>query len=330
MDSRKVDLCNEENDTGENSTQFSLQVEDGDTGSRIDTFLAENPLVSSRSFAQRLIKDGLVSIEGKKVDKNYRLRAGEIVDVEIPPPEPTEVVAEDIPLDIRFEDEDLIVLVKPAGMVVHPAHGHADGTLVNALLFHAASLSGIGGVARPGILHRLDKDTSGLMIVAKNDFAHQKLSEELKKREIKRTYLTLVHGRFKEKTGEVDAPIGRSPRFRQKMAVMGTASRDAMSYYTVLSMFDNYSLVEVRLQTGRTHQIRVHMKYINHPVVGDPLYGTTGGKRDLGLCRQFLHAYKLEFNHPRNGERMFFEDALPGDLTEALRRLGRMYTEERL
>jgi 23S rRNA pseudouridine1911/1915/1917 synthase len=188
MDSRKVDLCNEENDTVENSIQFSLQVEAVDAGSRIDTFLAENPLVSSRSFAQRLIRDGLVSIEDKKVDKNYRLRAGEIIDVEIPPPEPTEVVAEDIPLDIRFEDEDLIVLAKPAGMVVHPAHGHASGTLVNALLFHTSSLSGIGGVARPGILHRLDKDTSGLMIVTKNDFAHQKLSEELKKREIKRTY----------------------------------------------------------------------------------------------------------------------------------------------
>lgn len=308
--------------------EFSLIVGQEDIGLRVDSFLSKHPEIPSRSFAQNLIENGLVLIDGKEVDKNYRLRAGQVVDVTIPPPEPTEVKPEPIPLDIRYEDDDLIVLSKPAGMVVHPAHGHAGGTLVNALLAHADKLSGIGGVTRPGIIHRLDKDTSGLMIVAKNDKAHQILSEELKQRRIKRTYLALVHGRFKEKEGTVDAPIGRSPKFRQKMAVMGTASREAVSHYRVLAMYNDYSLVEVSLETGRTHQIRVHMKYINHPVVGDPLYGSGGSKRDLGLHRQFLHAYKLEFDHPRTGERLHFEDSLPQDLQEILDKLKRMYPEE--
>jgi 23S rRNA pseudouridine1911/1915/1917 synthase len=316
-------------DTDDFSSQFSLQVESHNIGNRIDTFLASSSQIVSRNFAQRLIEDGLVLIGGGKVDKNYRLRAGDVIDVIIPPPEPAEVKAENIPLDIRFEDEDLIVLVKPAGMVVHPAHGHTGGTLVNALLGHTEKLSGIGGTARPGILHRLDKDTSGLMIVAKNDFAHHKLSEDLKNRLIRRTYITLVHGRVKKKEDTIDAPIGRSPRFRQKMAVMGTANRDAVSHYTVLGIYNDYSLVEVRLQTGRTHQIRVHMKYINHPVVGDPLYGTAGGKRDLGLSRQFLHAYRLEFNHPKSGESLMFRDKLPDDLSAVLDKLKRTFTEEK-
>ncbi|MEW5705911.1 MAG: RluA family pseudouridine synthase [Actinomycetota bacterium] len=308
---------NEEKDAFE----FSLVVKEDYAGQRVDVFLSKNPEISSRSFAQGLIEKGLVLVDGKKVDKNYKLRAGQLVDVTIPAPEPAEVKPEPIPLDIRYEDDDLIVLVKPAGMVVHPAHGHASGTLVNALLAHAPSLSSIGGITRPGIIHRLDKDTSGLMIVAKNDFAHQILSKELKDRKIKRTYLTLVHGRFKEKEGTIHAPIGRSPRFRQKMSVMGVGSREAISHYRVLATYDDYSLVEVRLETGRTHQIRVHMKYISHPVVGDQLYGTGGSKRDLGLKRQFLHAYKLEFIHPRTGEYLRFEDKLPPDLQEVLDRL---------
>ncbi|NCO66322.1 MAG: RluA family pseudouridine synthase [Candidatus Aquicultor secundus] len=307
--------------------KFSLVVEHEDAGRRLDVFLSKNPDIASRNFAQHLIEQGHILVDGTQIDKNnYRLREGQVVDATIPPPEPTEVIPEDIPLDIKYEDDDLIVLSKSAGMVVHPAHGHTTGTLVNALLAHTRNLSGIGGVVRPGIIHRLDKDTSGLMLVAKNDFAHQALSAELKEREIKRTYLTLVHGRFKETGGTVDAPIGRSPRFRQKMAVMGTASREAISYYRVLATFDDYSLVEVSLQTGRTHQIRVHMKYIYHPVVGDPLYGTNGSKRDLGLGRQFLHAYRLEFTHPRTGERMLFEDELPQDLLEILDKLRRMYS----
>ncbi|MCL6471625.1 MAG: RluA family pseudouridine synthase [Firmicutes bacterium] len=308
--------------------EFSLVVGQEDAGQRLDVFLAKNPEIASRSLAQNLIKKGLVLVEGRQADKNYRLKAGEMVDVAIPPPESTEVKPEPIPLDIRYEDSDIIVLSKPAGMVVHPAHGHASGTLVNALLAHAPELSSIGGVTRPGIIHRLDKDTSGLMIIAKNDFAHQKLSWELKNREIKRTYLTLVHGRFKEMKGTIDAPIGRSPKFRQKMAVMGTSAREAVSHYRVLAMYNDYSLVEVSLQTGRTHQIRVHMKYIGHPVVGDPLYGSGGSKRDLGLNRQFLHAYKLEFTHPRTGERMLFEDKLPPDLQNVLDKLRKMYPEE--
>lgn len=308
---------NEERETFE----FSLIIEPEDSGQRIDVFLSKNPEIASRNFAQNLIEKGLVLVEGKEVDKNYRLKAGQMVDVTIPPPEPTEVKPEAIPLDIKYEDNNLIVLSKPAGMVVHPAHGHATGTLVNALLAHTPELSGIGGVARPGIIHRLDKDTSGLMIIAKNDFAHQALSRELKDRKIKRTYLALVHGRFKEKEGTVDAPIGRSPKFRQKMAVMGVAAREAVSHYHVLATYNNYSLVSVSLETGRTHQIRVHMKYINHPVVGDQLYGSGKSKRDLGLNRQFLHACKLEFTHPRTGKRMVFEDKLPPDLQEVLDKL---------
>lgn len=316
-------------DEEKGALEFSLVVEQGDAGQRLDVFLSKNPDIASRNFAQNLIEQGRILVDGKRVDKNnYRLHEGQVADVTIPPPEPSEVIPEDIPLDIKYEDDDLIVLSKPAGLVVHPAHGHATGTLVNALLAHTHNLSGIGGVSRPGIIHRLDKDTSGLMLVAKNDFAHQALSAELKDREIKRTYLTLVHGRFKEIEGTVDAPIGRSPRFRQKMAVMGTASREAISHYRVLATFDDYSLVEVSLQTGRTHQIRVHMKYIHHPVVGDPLYGTNGSKKDLGLSRQFLHAYRLEFTHPRTRERMRFEDELPRDLLEILDKLRRMYPND--
>ncbi len=315
---------NEERETFE----FSLVVEPEDSGQRIDVLLSKNPEITSRSFAQNLIEKGLVLIDGKEVGKNYRLKAGQMIDVAIPPPEPTEVKPESIPLDIKYEDDDLIVLSKPAGMVVHPTYGHATGTLVNALLAHTPELSGIGGVVRPGIIHRLDKDTSGLMIVAKNDFSHQALSQELKDRKIKRTYLTLVHGRFKEKEGTVNAPIGRSPKFRQKMVVMGTAAREAVSRYHVLAVYDDYSLVSVSLETGRTHQIRVHMKYINHPVVGDQLYGFGKSKRDLGLDRQFLHAYKLEFTHPKTGKKMVFEDKLPPDLQKALDRLKKMYLEE--
>lgn len=307
--------------------EFSLVVDPENAGQRIDVFLSKSPEIPSRSFAQNLIEKGLVLVDGKEVDKNYRVQSGQLIDVTIPPPEPTEVNPEPIPLDVKYEDNDLIVLSKPAGMVVHPAYGHSSGTLVNALLAHTKELSGIGGVVRPGIIHRLDKDTSGLMIVAKNDTAHQVLSQELKDRKIKRTYLTLVHGRFKEMEGVVDAPIGRSPRFRQKMAVMGTANREAISHYRVLATYNDYSLVEVRLETGRTHQIRVHMKYINHPVVGDPLYGSGRSKRDLGLDRQFLHAYKLEFVHPRTGEILRFEDELPRDLQEILDKLKRMYPE---
>lgn len=303
--------------------EFSLIVEPESSGQRIDAFLAKNPEIASRSFAQNLIEKSLVLVDGKKIDKNYRLKAGQVIDVVIPPPEPTEVKPEAIPLDIKYEDGDLIILSKPAGMVVHPAYGHTTGTLVNALLAHTPELSGIGGVVRPGIIHRLDKDTSGLMIVAKNDFSHQVLSQELKDRKIKRTYLALVHGRFKERKGTIDAPIGRSPKFRQKMAVMGTAAREAVSHYQVLATYNNYSLVSVSLETGRTHQIRVHMKYINHPVVGDQLYGSGRSKRDLGLDRQFLHAYKLEFTHPRTGKRMVFEDKLPPDLQEVLDKLKR-------
>lgn len=306
--------------------EFSMVVGGEDAGVRIDAYLTKHKDIPSRSFAQHLIEKDLVRVDGDEVGKDYRLRAAQTVDVEIPPPAPSEVLPEAIPLTIKFEDDDLIILSKPAGMVVHPAHGHAGGTLVNALLAHTTGLSGIGGVVRPGIVHRLDKDTSGLMIVAKNDNSHQALSGELKKRRIKRTYLTLVHGTFKEYEGTVDAPIGRSPKFRQKMSVTGVASRDAVSHYRVLETFgDDYSLVEVKLETGRTHQIRVHMRHINHPVVGDPVYGSGHWKRDLGLSRQFLHAYKLELSHPRTKEPLSFEESIPPELQLILNKLRGMY-----
>lgn len=300
---------------------LTRRVESEDSGVRLDVFLAREEVIPSRSFAQKLIDEGLVAVGGRPTDKHHKLKEGEVVVCAIPPPSELFVEPESIPLDIRYEDEDLLVVMKPAGMVVHPARGHYSGTLVNALLAHTKDLSGIGGVIRPGIVHRLDKNTSGLMLVAKNDFAHQALSRELKNRAIKRTYLTLVHGRFRERDGIIEASIGRSSRDRQRMAVHAPVARMAISRYRVREELGEYALVEVELETGRTHQIRVHMAYVHHPVVGDPTYGFRKEKKELGLKRQFLHAYKLRFVHPRTGEPMELEDALPRDLAVVLEKL---------
>ncbi|HDP69406.1 MAG TPA: RluA family pseudouridine synthase [Actinobacteria bacterium] len=298
--------------------KFNLEITINDEGKRLDSFLALYEAIPSRSFAQNLIQKGFVKVNDKLTSKNHRLNKGEIVSFEIPPPELSSMVPEKISLNIKYEDKDIIVISKPAGLVVHPSHGHPGGTLVNALLAHTRDLSGIGGVLRPGIIHRLDKNTSGLIIVAKNDRSHRILSDGLKNMKIKRFYLALVHGVLDIDSGTIDAPVGRSSKARKKMSVTERRSKRAITTFKVKMRFSDYTLLEVKLETGRTHQIRVHMEYINHPVAGDPEYGYKKNKKTLGLTRQFLHAYKLEFSHPLSGEKLVFEDELPGELRQVL------------
>jgi 23S rRNA pseudouridine1911/1915/1917 synthase len=277
-------------------------------GERLDLFVTESMDGLSRVLVQNLIKAGQVKVNGQAVKSSYHIRAGDEVEVEVPVPQAVEIVAQDISLPILYQDEDLVVVDKPKGLVVHPAHGNWDNTLVNALLFHIHDLSGINGELRPGIVHRLDKDTSGVMVVAKNDAAHRSLAEQIRVHSIKREYIALVHGVIKENLGTIDAPIGRSLLDRKKMAVVKDG-RPAISHYEVLQRFHNYSLVKVSLMTGRTHQIRVHFAYIKHPVVGDPLYGPV--KKHFDLDSQALHAQLLGFDHPRSGEYMEFVSPLP-------------------
>lgn len=277
---------------------------------RIDKAVSELCPEFSRSHIQKILDGGQVSVNGKAVSKGYKLKAGD--EIAFNPPEPVEIDAkpEDIPLDIVYEDSDLLVVNKPRGMVVHPAAGNYSGTLVNALLYHCGdSLSGINGVIRPGIVHRIDKDTSGLLIVAKNDFAHEKLAAQIKEHSFKRQYMAVVHGCFKEPQGTVDAPIGRSPKDRKKMCVTDRNSRNAVTHYEVLSDNGRFSHIRVTLETGRTHQIRVHMSYIGHPVAGDPVYGPKNGVTSLnGQC---LHAGLIGFIHPRDGRYLEFSTDVP-------------------
>ncbi|MDI6689645.1 MAG: RluA family pseudouridine synthase [Actinomycetota bacterium] len=296
---------------------YKVVVKASDVGQRLDAFLAKRRKIPSRSFAQNLISQGLVQVNGKIMTKHHRLKKGETISLTIPSPEEPKILPELIPLNIIYEDEDIIVLSKPAGMVVHPAYGHTTGTLVNALLAHTKDLSGIGGVKRPGIVHRLDKDTSGLMVVAKNDKAHLSLAKQVKKRKLRRIYLALVHGTFDIDSGTIEAPIGRSPHLRKKMMVI-SAGRHAVTNFKVKERFKDYTLLEVDIQTGRTHQIRVHMSYIKHPVVGDPEYGYRKAGKELGLNRQFLHAHRLQFTHPGTEKSISFEDKLPEDLNKVL------------
>lgn len=291
-------------------------VEGQDAGLRLDVFLArENPDLT-RSYIQKLIKEGHVTVNGAALRAGYRLRAGDEVILRVPPPENLEVRPENIPLDIYYEDEDVLVVNKPRGMVVHPAEGNYSGTLVNALLYHCRDLSGVGGVCRPGIVHRLDKETSGLLMVAKNDFAHQELARQLKARQVTRRYLALAHGNFKVDAGTVDAPVGRHPRDRQRMAVVRQHGRRAVTHYRVVERFGQYTLLELSLETGRTHQIRVHMAYIGHPLVGDLKYGPA--RPHFGLQGQFLHAAVLGFTHPRKGCYLEFAAPLPEELAGIL------------
>ena len=290
-----------------------------DTGKRLDAWLAAQPELSlTRSAVQQLLEQGQITKNGKAAKKNDKLQPGDAVAVTVPEPQPLDVLPQDIPLEIVFEDDELLVVNKPKGMVVHPAPGHPDGTLVNALLWHCAGrLSGINGVIRPGIVHRIDRDTSGLLIVAKTDRAHLGLAEQIAVHSFTREYEAVVCGRFKEESGTVHAPIGRDPRDRQKMCVIATNSKDAVTHYTVLTQYEKYAHIRCKLETGRTHQIRVHMKHIGHPVYGDAVYG----KAEKGIAGQCLHAKKIGFIHPVTGAYLEFDSPLPDYFTEILRKL---------
>lgn len=289
-----------------------------DTGKRIDAFVAERTELT-RSAAARLIEEGSILVGGKVVAKNYKLRGGEVVSVTLPEPDLSEALPEDIPLDVVYEDSDIIVVNKPKGMVVHPAPGNPDGTLVNALLYHCRdSLSGIGGVVRPGIVHRIDKDTGGLLVVAKNDAAHQFLADEIKEHKVSRIYYAIAQGNFREDSGTVDAPIGRHPVDRKKMAVIRSdtaRSRHAVTHWQVVERFSGFTLVRCELETGRTHQIRVHMSSIGHPLLGDAVYGggsTAFEKKHKGLISgQCLFARELHLTHPRTAEQLVLSAPLP-------------------
>ncbi|MEA3493766.1 MAG: RluA family pseudouridine synthase [Candidatus Margulisiibacteriota bacterium] len=294
-------------------------ISDKQKGERIDHFLAMQKKVGiTRSQAKKLIEDGFVEVNKEVTQPSYKLKVGDRVQVFIPEPKKLEAKAENIPLDIVYEDKDLIVVNKPRGTVVHPAAGNYSGTLVNALLHHCKDLSGIGGVLRPGIVHRLDKQTSGLIVVAKNDLTHQVLSKQFKNRKIKKHYIALVHGEIEGEGGLIDARIGRHPKSRKKMAVTGKG-RAAISYYKVLKRAKKFTLVDVKLKTGRTHQIRVHMASIGHPLVGDPTYGHR--KEDFETNGQMLHAKKLGFEHPGTKKFVQFEAELPKDMAELIRKL---------
>ena len=287
---------------------FSASTED--SGIRVDRFLQARLPDHSRSAIQKWMEDGCVLVNGKSVAKNYKLSGACEILVRIPEPQELQVRAENIPLDIVYEDDDLLVVNKPKGMVVHPAPGNSDGTLVNALLYHCkGSLSGINGVIRPGIVHRIDKDTSGLLMVAKNDRAHLGLAEQIKEHSFDRVYETVVYGQFKEDSGTVNAPIGRHPVDRKRMAVIASHSREAVTHFQVLERLNGFTHLRVQLETGRTHQIRLHMAYIGHPVAGDPVYGPRKVISELhGQC---LHAREIGFTHPVTGERMHFSSPLP-------------------
>ena len=295
-------------------------VTDEQTGERIDKFICANSEINSRSAVQKLIESEQVTVDGRTVNKNYKVRAGERISVVIPEPKELEVVAENIPLDIRYEDDDLLVVNKAKGMVVHPAAGNYNGTLVNALLYHCQdSLSGINGIIRPGIVHRIDKDTSGLLIVAKNDFAHINLAEQIKAHSFTREYQSVVYGKMKCQNGIVDVPIGRHPVDRKKMTVTTKNSKNAVTHYEVVEEYKDFTHLKLKLETGRTHQIRVHMSYIGHPVAGDPVYGPKNVISYLG--GQCLHAGKIGFRHPRGGRYIEIESELPDYFTDFLRRI---------
>ena len=290
------------------------------SGERLDAALARLVPELSRSQAQRLIEQGAVTCGGRPVKKNEKLQPGDTLTLTLPEVQETALEAQQIPLDVCYEDADVIVVNKPKGLVVHPAPGHPDGTLVNALLAHCGdSLSGIGGERRPGIVHRIDKDTSGLIIAAKNDFAHASLAAQLKDHSLARTYVCIVCGNIREDSGVIAAPIGRLPADRKKMAVTEKNSRSAVTHWRVLERFGGYTLVECRLETGRTHQIRVHMAYRGHPILGDMVYGHK--KPELGQDSQCLHARELTFVHPRSGERVTVSCGLPEYFTRLLQKL---------
>ncbi|MCL2343750.1 MAG: RluA family pseudouridine synthase [Firmicutes bacterium] len=306
------------------NTTFTIPITSEESGERIDALLARALPNLSRCAAQRLLEAGAARLfSGEIPHKNYRARAGDTLFVTLPSISECALLPEDIALDIVYEDADVAAVNKPRGMVVHPAPGHPDGTLVNALLHHCgASLAGVGGEKRPGIVHRIDKDTSGLLLAAKNDFAHRALSAQLKAHNLSRVYEAVVVGNLREDRGVVDAPIGRDPRERKKMAVTEFHSRPAVTHWEVLARYPGYTHIRCRLETGRTHQIRVHMAHIGHPLLGDTVYGRK--KPELGIEGQCLHAKELTFTHPRTGEAVHLTTQLPGYFEEALERLKKL------
>ena len=299
-----------------------IEIIAAESGTRIDAWLTAVLPEITRSAAQRLLADGMVTMKGKPLKKNYKVSAGDAISVTIPEVAEVPLVPQNIPIDIVYEDEDVVVVNKARGMVVHPAPGHPDGTLVNALMYHCGdSLSGVGGEKRPGIVHRIDKDTSGLLIVAKNDAAHLALSAQLSDRSLSRVYRAVVKGSLREDSGTVDAPIGRHPNDRKKMAVTNVHSRNAVTHWSVLERYRGYTHVRCKLETGRTHQIRVHMAHIGHPLLGDEVYGHSK-LPEKGLTGQCLHAKELQFIHPRTGETVHLDTELPDYFKEVLDRLG--------
>lgn len=299
-------------------TIVTITIEPEQAGERLDKALSSIQEEWSRTQIANWIEEGLVAVNGQQVKAKYKVKEGDIIEINVLEPEVLDVVPEKMDLDILYEDEDVLVVNKPKGMVVHPSPGHTTGTLVNGLLYHCKDLSGINGVLRPGIVHRIDKDTSGLLMVAKNDQAHQSLAEQLANKTVKRRYTALVHGHIPHNKGTIDAPIGRDPKDRQKMAVVENG-KEAITHFRVLERIGKkYTLVECQLETGRTHQIRVHMKYIGYPLVGDPKYGP---KKTIDIGGQALHAGVLGFNHPRTGEYMEFEVPLPKDFVDLLAQL---------
>jgi len=300
---------------------WSVQA-DGATG-RIDKWLAEQN-EWSRSQVQEWLKAGRVEVDGRVVKPNYKLSGTETIVVHIPEAVELEILPEDIPLEVVYEDSDVIVVNKPKGMVVHPAAGHVSGTLVNALLHHCQDLSGINGVKRPGIVHRIDKDTSGLLMVAKNDLAHESLAHQLKEKTTERLYIALVHGEIPHELGTIEAPIGRDKNDRQRMTVTDKNSKSAVTHFRVLDRYEGFTVVECKLETGRTHQIRVHMRYIGFPLAGDPKYGP---RKTMKMNGQALHAAVLGFEHPRTGEWMRFEAPLPEEMTFEIGQLKKLELE---
>ncbi|MDE5413038.1 RluA family pseudouridine synthase [Alkalihalobacterium chitinilyticum] len=299
--------------------QYEFKINEEQVSERIDKLMTTFNPEWSRTQVQQWIKDGNVTVNGDTVKTNYKVQLNDRLELEIPEPELLEVEPEPINLDIVYEDEDVIVVNKPRGMVVHPAPGHYSGTLVNGLMYHCKDLSGINGVIRPGIVHRIDKDTSGLLMVAKNDVAHESLVEQLKAKTTKRIYKAIAHGVIAHDVGTIEAPIGRDKKDRQSMAVT-EEGRDAVTHFTVLERFENFTYVQCELETGRTHQIRVHMKYIGFPLAGDPKYGP---KKTLDIDGQALHASVLGFVHPRTKEELVFEAPLPQEIVKLLEELRR-------
>lgn len=303
--------------------KYNFVINDEQQSTRIDLVLSLQLQEVSRSFVQKLLEKGAVTVNGKVCDsKKYKVNNGDEIEITVPEPEELKIEAENIPLDIVYEDDDLMVVNKPRGMVVHPAVGNENGTLVNAIMYHCGDrLSSINGVIRPGIVHRIDKDTSGLLMIAKNDMAHESLSQQLAEHSITRRYEALVFNNFNEDEGTVDAPIGRDPKNRLKQAVTSQNSKHAVTHWRVLERFGKYTLVEAKLETGRTHQIRVHMSYIKHPLVGDFVYGPS--KQPFSVEGQLLHAKILGFVHPRTGEYMEFERPRPEIFEETLNKIRR-------